>query len=139
MSGWRAVAGLITRRRLPTTPALVPGERYVCDLGGPGERLADLELVQVDRWVEAYADGVLHQGMTARFRTPRGDSVEIPREDVLWHRDHHPLIVKAAAVLDVPLVPPRRRPLPQWRVGTARVGSLGMVELGRLLTGQGER
>jgi hypothetical protein len=136
MSGWRAVAAGLRSRRLRTAPApLVPGERYVCDVGGSGERLVDLELVRVDDWVEAYADGVLHHGVTAQFRGPWGDTVDIARENVLWHRDDHPLIAAAAVALDVPLVSFRRRAVPQWRVGAARVDVAGMVELGRLLSG----
>lgn len=134
MSGWRSVAGSISRRLWVTPPPLVLGERYVCDLGGSSEWLVDLELVRVDHWVEAYADGVLHHGVTARFRGISGDSVEVSRENVLWPGGDHALIAAAAGALGVPLVPPRRRSVPRWRVGAAHVDLAGMVELGRLLT-----
>lgn len=139
MSGWRAVAGSISRRLWVIAPPLVAGERYVCDLGGSSERLVDLDLIRVEDWAEAYADGVLHHGVTARFRGPRGESIEVPRENVLWHSEDHALIVAAAVALDVPLVPTRRRPVPQWRVGTARVDRAGMVELGWILKDGGVR
>ncbi len=139
MSGWRAVAGSISRRLWVIAPPLVVGDRYVCDLGGAGERLVDLELIRVEDWIEAFADGVLDHGVTARFRGPRGESVEVPRENVLWHGEDHALIMAAAVALDVPLVPTRRRPVPRWRVGAARVDLAGMVELGRILKDGGER
>lgn len=135
MSGWRAVVYQMSRWLVPPYLPLIAGERYICDLSGAGKRLADLRFLRLDEWVEACGEGVLHQGGSAVFVGARGDRVEISRANVLWRYDEHPRIVAAARSLTVPLVPPRRRPTPVWRVGSARIEVPGMVELGRLIAG----
>ncbi|TQC44506.1 hypothetical protein EEB14_37040 [Rhodococcus sp. WS4] len=135
MSRWRAVADRISRRLVPPYPPLITGERYICDLSGVGEHLADLRFLRLDEWVEACDEGVLHQGGSAVFIGARGDHVDISRANVLWRHDEHPQIVAAARSLGLPLVPSRRRPTPVWRVGSTRIDVPGMVELGRLIDG----
>jgi hypothetical protein len=129
----RAILVLL-RSRSSALPPLVVGERYVCRLGDPVGRLADLELVGTGHWVDNCGEGVFHHGETGVFLSASGDRIEIAREDVLWCREEHPAIVAAARSLGVPLVPSRRRAAPSWRLGAARLELGDMVSLGRLLT-----
>lgn len=135
MNRWRSVIDAFFQRSAAASP-LVVGERYICDLGGRGVSLVELELVRSSHWVDICGEGVLQHGETAVFLSSSGDLIELAREDVLWQHDEHQSIVAAANSLGVPVIPRRRRPIPVWRLGTTRVGVGAMVEMGRLLTGR---
>lgn len=133
MSRWSAAIARIRSPR-PARRPLTVGERYICDLDGRGEQLVDLEFVASEDWAAGSDDGGVCHGCTAVLRGRQGQRIEIPRGRVLWHHDEHQSILIAARSLGIDLIPSRRRPVPVWRVGTARIGVSGMVELGRLLT-----